>query len=335
MKKVIYALIFSLLVFNVSNYKVKAEEFDYNKCMLDCSTAGDKKACNASCEVRKNASDDAKKFIEEKKELCNGDASCERKWENAYSIKFDYFLDYYTGFSSEYGEFNYSTFDYDNCWFNCQSSGEYSKYCKSNCQAREEVQMCILDAVTAEGVKACKKKYDTFYQEKLEENGVVTPEEDDGPIVDEKYKEMMQYCNKTCSKTCEKDQTNTCSRYCYQDCMKNYGKTYAKIQCGDSEVPYIIPQIVRTIILILQIAAPLIIIIIGSLDFVKAIIAQKDDEIKKGKDTFLRRLLLGASVFLVFFIVEIIIGIVAPKDDNDSMWKCVDCFVNGDCEKKW
>ena len=64
---------------------------------------------------------------------------------------------------------------------------------------------------------------------------------------------------------------------------------------------------------------------------IKAIMASKDDEIKKGKSVFVRRLITGMAVFLTFVIVQFVINLVAPADESDSMWKCVDCFVNGDC----
>lgn len=108
-------------------------------------------------------------------------------------------------------------------------------------------------------------------------------------------------------------------------------ESYQKIQCGDSFIPYIAPQIVRIVFIILQIATPIIIIIFGMLDFLKGVIAQKEDDIKKGQQTFIRRLAIGALVFLVFLFVEIIIGFVAPKSENQNMWNCVDCFINGNC----
>ena len=107
--------------------------------------------------------------------------------------------------------------------------------------------------------------------------------------------------------------------------------TYSKIVCGDVEVPYVAAQVTSTIINILKIITPIIIIIFGMIDLVKGVMAQKEDDISKGSKTFVRRLLLGAFVFLVFVFVEFIIGLVAPKSSNTNMWNCVDCFVNNNC----
>lgn len=109
------------------------------------------------------------------------------------------------------------------------------------------------------------------------------------------------------------------------------GNTYAKIVCGDTDVPYIAAQVTTTVINILKIVTPIIIIIFGMIDLIKAVVAQKDDDIVKGRKTFFKRMLIGAFVFLVFVFVEVIIGLVAPKNENSNMWNCVDCFVNGNC----
>jgi len=108
--------------------------------------------------------------------------------------------------------------------------------------------------------------------------------------------------------------------------------TYKKITCGEMEIPYVAPKIVRILIVGLEIATPIIIVVFGSIDLVKAVIAQKEDDIKKGWQTFIRRLLAGAIVFVAFLAVEVIIGLVAPHNENENMWNCVDCFVNGNCD---
>ena len=113
--------------------------------------------------------------------------------------------------------------------------------------------------------------------------------------------------------------------------------TYTKLQCGEEEIPYVAAQIVRTAIIVLEIVTPLLIIVLGMVDLLKAVIAQKEDEIKKGQQTFVRRLIMGALVFLVFVLVQFIIGFVTnvlnEKSTNDTMWSCTNCFINGKCDK--
>ena len=106
--------------------------------------------------------------------------------------------------------------------------------------------------------------------------------------------------------------------------------SYQKIVCGDTYAPMIAAQITKTVYMILQIATPLIIILLGMIDLGKAVMAHKEDDIKKSQQTFVKRLLVGASVFLVFVLAKFIVGLVAPANDNAGMWNCVDCFVSGD-----
>ena len=92
-----------------------------------------------------------------------------------------------------------------------------------------------------------------------------------------------------------------------------------------------IPNLISTIINIIKIAVPILLVVFGMLDLGKAVMAQKEDEIKKGQQTFVKRLIAAVIVFLVVFVVQIVIGLVAPRGENQNMWSCVDCFVNGNC----
>lgn len=116
-----------------------------------------------------------------------------------------------------------------------------------------------------------------------------------------------------------------------EEALLQGSNTYTKIVCGDTDVPYVAAQITTTVINILKIVTPIIIVIFGMIDLVKAVVAQKEDDIAKGRKTLFKRILIGAFVFLVFVFVEVIIGLVAPKNENSNMWNCVDCFVNGNC----
>ena len=88
-----------------------------------------------------------------------------------------------------------------------------------------------------------------------------------------------------------------------------------------------IANTVHIIILIIQIVAPVLLVVFGMLDLTKAIISGKEDEIKKNQMTFVKRLIAAVLVFFVFVIVKFIISFVA--DDSKSIMNCADCFING------
>ena len=92
-----------------------------------------------------------------------------------------------------------------------------------------------------------------------------------------------------------------------------------------------LPYIVSTIITIVQIVVPVLLIIFGMLDLGKAVIAAKEDEIKKGQQTFIKRLIAGAIVFFVILIVQTIVRFVS--NGSASVMQCFNCFIRAEAEE--
>ena len=55
-----------------------------------------------------------------------------------------------------------------------------------------------------------------------------------------------------------------------------------------------------------QYIVPFIVIGLGVLDFAKAVLASKEDEMRKAQATFIKRVLIGVAVFLVPIMVDIL-----------------------------
>lgn len=89
-----------------------------------------------------------------------------------------------------------------------------------------------------------------------------------------------------------------------------------------------IPYAVHMIITIIKIVVPVLLIIFGMIDFMKSVTAAKEDEIKKGQQTFIKRLIAGVLVFFVIQIVQLVIRFVS--NSNNDVTKCFNCFVNGE-----
>ena len=53
--------------------------------------------------------------------------------------------------------------------------------------------------------------------------------------------------------------------------------------------------------------------------------AQKEDEIKKGQQTFIKRIVAAAIVFFIVTIVQLVMGLVAG---DEGIWTCVDAIIN-------
>ena len=89
-------------------------------------------------------------------------------------------------------------------------------------------------------------------------------------------------------------------------------------------------QIVGYILLIIKIAMPLVIIFYGILDFGKAVIAEKEDDIKKYAKRLIFRIIAGIAIFLI---PNIILWIFTLNKDYEtareqaSFEKCEECFI--------
>ena len=87
-----------------------------------------------------------------------------------------------------------------------------------------------------------------------------------------------------------------------------------------------IANTVHTVITVIKIAVPIILVVMGMLDLFKGITAQKEDEMKKGQGTFIKRLIAAALIFFVVSIVQLLISLVA---DDEGVMSCANCFING------
>ena len=87
-----------------------------------------------------------------------------------------------------------------------------------------------------------------------------------------------------------------------------------------------IANTVHTIIVAIKIAVPVLLVIFGMLDLFKGITAQKEDEIKKGQQLFIKRLITAAIIFFVVSVVQLIVSFVSGEQ---GIMSCASCFING------
>lgn len=86
-----------------------------------------------------------------------------------------------------------------------------------------------------------------------------------------------------------------------------------------------IVTLIRTVITAIQIGVPILLVIWGMLDLGKAVVAQKEDEIKKGQQTFMKRLLAAAIVFFVVVVVRFIVQLATSGEtiEDTSCWEAI------------
>lgn len=110
--------------------------------------------------------------------------------------------------------------------------------------------------------------------------------------------------------------------------------TSAITSCGGgmlTKIPTMLPKVISIIYTIIQIAVPVVLVIMGSLDLMKGITAGKDDEMKKGQQLFVKRLISAALIFVVFIIVKLLISVVADNSASNIM-ECAECFISNKCD---
>lgn len=118
--------------------------------------------------------------------------------------------------------------------------------------------------------------------------------------------------------------------------------TSSLTSCGSGmleKIPTMVPTVISILYIVIQIAVPIVLVIMGSLDLMKGITAGKEDEMKKGQQLFIKRLISAALVFLVFMVVKLLISVVANDSENSNkasrIMDCANCFIKKDCDTKW
>ncbi len=89
-----------------------------------------------------------------------------------------------------------------------------------------------------------------------------------------------------------------------------------------------ISTFIHNIILLIKIAVPIVLVILGMIDLGKGVVASKEDEIKKGQHTFIKRLIAGIIVFFIVSLTQLVIGII-DKESAGEFWNCANKIMNG------
>ncbi len=112
------------------------------------------------------------------------------------------------------------------------------------------------------------------------------------------------------------------------------------VSCGGTgssalvkNIPSILPRITSSVYNTIMVIVPVALILLGIVDLIKGIMSQKEDEIKKGRDSLIKRLVTGIIIFLIVMLVKLFVNIINGGNDSSRIIGCIDCFVSNECDK--
>lgn len=80
-------------------------------------------------------------------------------------------------------------------------------------------------------------------------------------------------------------------------------------------------SLLKNVVKLIQWGIPIVLILFGMIDLGKAVMAGKEDEMKKAQGTLIKRFIYAVAVFLIVTLVTFAMGLVGSSD-----WK--DCWNN-------
>ncbi len=102
------------------------------------------------------------------------------------------------------------------------------------------------------------------------------------------------------------------------------------IMCGNVTIPDSVANIVSMVIKAFYIGIPILLIIWGMLDLGKAVVCQKEEEIKKHQKMFFKRLISAILVFFIAVAVAFVIKVLAGADvpGTQGISECIEQLVD-------
>ncbi|MBR2997937.1 MAG: hypothetical protein IKF37_02535 [Bacilli bacterium] len=105
-----------------------------------------------------------------------------------------------------------------------------------------------------------------------------------------------------------------------EDIVGGEGIDFENFSCASDLLP--IFAAAKFVIRVIQIAVPFALVIWGSLDFFKALIAGDEKEMKMKRKPFISRLVAAIVILILPWLVELIAGQVAGNADKANFWTC-------------
>lgn len=88
---------------------------------------------------------------------------------------------------------------------------------------------------------------------------------------------------------------------------------------GEPSIRYYIDSVLQYV----RVIVPILIILLGTIDFSKAVLAGKEDEMRKAQSDFVKRVIMGVAIFFVPLLIDVVMDL-AEIVWKDTIWKGTD-----------
>lgn len=125
-----------------------------------------------------------------------------------------------------------------------------------------------------------------------------------------KYKQKVEEMRNLCTQSLKNgDYNDACVQLCMdlEDTIYETNKTFEIEDSGECGFSERLIAFILNVLKWIKYIIPVVVIILGSLDFIKATSSDKDDDVKKAQSNFVRRLIAAALIFLIPLIIEFIL----------------------------
>lgn len=116
--------------------------------------------------------------------------------------------------------------------------------------------------------------------------------------------------------------------YCASGRECHYEPPVCSTVCDLKDIPESLPIYISNIINLIKIIVPIVLVLMGMIDFARAVMSSDEKQMKESQSRFIRRIMAAIFIFLIVAVVQFVFGII--KTDG-SLAGCINCFVNGDC----
>ena len=104
---------------------------------------------------------------------------------------------------------------------------------------------------------------------------------------------------------------------------------FLDITCVNVTLPDFVAYFVSLVYIVIRIGIPVLLIIVGMFDMGKAIVAKKEEDVKKAQQLLIKKIIVGLIVFLIPYFVVLIVKF-ATKDQAivDCIRRLIDYKTN-------